>query len=79
MMSDMDPRLKVKVLLAQALFGHPDIILLDEPTCGLDQETAAALMAALFTRVQETGQTLLTITHERTLVTKFQQTIELRK
>ena len=29
MMSDMDPRLKVKVLLAQALFGHPDIILLD--------------------------------------------------
>ena len=40
---------------------------------------AAALMAALFARVQETGQTLLTITHERTLVTKFHQTIELRK
>ena len=36
MMSDMDPRLKFKVLLAQALFGHPDIILLDEPTNHLD-------------------------------------------
>ena len=39
MMSDMDPRLKVKVLLAQALFGHPDIILLDEPTNNLDIES----------------------------------------
>ena len=35
-MADLDPRLKVKVLLAQALFGHPDIILLDEPTNNLD-------------------------------------------
>ncbi|MDO5001340.1 MAG: ATP-binding cassette domain-containing protein, partial [Eubacteriales bacterium] len=32
LMRDIDPRLKVKVLLAQALFGHPDVILLDEPT-----------------------------------------------
>ena len=36
LMADMDPRLKVKVLLAQALFGKPDIILLDEPTNHLD-------------------------------------------
>ncbi|NLA87408.1 MAG: ATP-binding cassette domain-containing protein, partial [Clostridiales bacterium] len=35
-MSDMEPRQKVKVLLAQALFGAPDIILLDEPTNNLD-------------------------------------------
>ena len=35
-MSEMEPRRKVKVLLAQALFGKPDIILLDEPTNNLD-------------------------------------------
>lgn len=68
-----------RLLTAIAIAGKEPVILLDEPTCGLDQKTAAALMAALFARVQETGQTLLTITHERTLVTKFQQTIELRK
>ncbi|MPM24298.1 putative ABC transporter ATP-binding protein YbiT [bioreactor metagenome] len=36
LMSGLDGRLKVKVLLAQALFGSPDILLLDEPTNNLD-------------------------------------------
>lgn len=38
-MADTDGRVKVKVLLAQALFGQPDIILLDEPTNNLDIES----------------------------------------
>ena len=37
-MANVDPRLKVKVLLAQALFGNPDIVMLDEPTNNLDIE-----------------------------------------
>ena len=38
-MADTDPRVKVKVLLAQALFGNPDIVMLDEPTNNLDIES----------------------------------------
>ena len=37
-MATIDPRLKVKILLAQALFGNPDIVMLDEPTNNLDIE-----------------------------------------
>ncbi|MDE6841709.1 MAG: ATP-binding cassette domain-containing protein, partial [Oscillospiraceae bacterium] len=35
-MATLDPRLKVKVLLAQALFGSPDLLMMDEPTNNLD-------------------------------------------
>ena len=36
LMATLDARLKVKVLLAQALFGNPDILMMDEPTNNLD-------------------------------------------
>jgi ATPase subunit of ABC transporter with duplicated ATPase domains len=39
LMQDIPSNLKVRVLIAQALFGNPDILLLDEPTNGLDIET----------------------------------------
>ena len=39
LVKELDGNQKVRVLLAQALFGHPDILLLDEPTNDLDLET----------------------------------------
>ena len=43
LMKDLAANMKVRVLLAQALFGNPDILLLDEPTNNLDVETIAWL------------------------------------
>jgi ATPase subunit of ABC transporter with duplicated ATPase domains len=43
LMTDIPANVKVRVLLAQALFGNPDILLLDEPTNNLDVETISWL------------------------------------
>lgn len=43
LMSDLDGKLKVRVLLAQALFGNPDVLIMDEPTNDLDYETISWL------------------------------------
>ena len=48
LMADTDGRMKVKVLLAQALFGKPDIIMLDEPTNNLDIESINWLKRTFF-------------------------------
>ena len=60
-MSDMDPRQKVKVLLAQALFGTPDIILLDEPTNNLDVNSVVWLEDFLM----DYEGTVIVVSHDR--------------
>lgn len=60
-MSELDGRLKVKVLLAQALFGHPDIILLDEPTNNLDLASVVWLEDFLL----DYDGTVLVVSHDR--------------
>ena len=61
LLSEIDPRLKVKVLLAQALFGHPDIILLDEPTNNLDLNSVVWLENFLM----DYEGTVLVVSHDR--------------
>ena len=48
-MKDLPGALKVKVLLARALFGNPDILLLDEPTNNLDPASREEILGALGT------------------------------
>ena len=61
MMSELEGRQKVKALLAQALFGQPDIILMDEPTNNLDLPSVVWLEDFLLDYVG----TVLVVSHDR--------------
>ncbi len=60
-MSDIDDTLKVRILLAQALFGNPDILLLDEPTNHLDLESIHWLENFL----ENFNNTVIVVSHDR--------------
>ena len=66
LMSEMSGPLKVKVLLAQALFGNPDILLLDEPTNHLDLDAIAWLEEFLI----NFENTVIVVSHDRYFLNK---------
>ena len=66
MMSELPGALKVKVLLAQALFGNPDILLLDEPTNHLDLDAIAWLEEFLI----NFENTVIVVSHDRYFLNK---------
>ena len=61
LMSEMEGKLKVRVLLAQALFGNPDVLIMDEPTNDLDFETIGWLENFL----ANYENTVLVVSHDR--------------
>ena len=61
MMGELENQNKVKVLLAQALFGNPDVLILDEPTNDLDIETIAWLEDFL----ADYENTVIVVSHDR--------------
>ncbi len=65
-MKDIASELKVKVLLAQALFGNPDILLLDEPTNHLDLDAIAWLEEFLI----NFENTVIVVSHDRYFLNK---------
>ena len=66
LMSEIPAKLKVKVLLAQALFGNPDILLLDEPTNNLDMEAINWLEEFLINY----QNTVIVVSHDRYFLNK---------
>ncbi|HAR85753.1 MAG TPA: ABC transporter ATP-binding protein [Clostridium sp.] len=66
LMKDLNGSEKVKVLLAQALFGHPDILLLDEPTNHLDIKSIAWLENFLM----DFEGTVIVVSHDRHFLNK---------
>ena len=65
-MGDLPGPMKVKVLLAQALFGNPDILLLDEPTNNLDLDAIAWLEEFLI----NFENTVIVVSHDRYFLNK---------
>ena len=61
LMSEVDSKLKVRVLLAQALFGSPDVLIMDEPTNDLDYETINWLENFL----ADYENTVIVVSHDR--------------
>ncbi|MBU2996070.1 ATP-binding cassette domain-containing protein [Cellulophaga baltica] len=60
-MGDLDSKLKVRVLLAQALFGNPDVLIMDEPTNDLDYDTISWLEHFL----ANYDNTVIVVSHDR--------------
>jgi ATPase subunit of ABC transporter with duplicated ATPase domains len=61
LMKDIDAKAKVRVLLAQALFGNPDVLIMDEPTNDLDYETISWLENFL----ANYKNTVIVVSHDR--------------
>ena len=61
LMSDLDGKQKVRVLLAQALFGNPDVLIMDEPTNDLDYDTIMWLEDFL----ANYENTVIVVSHDR--------------
>ncbi|PIE49914.1 MAG: ABC-F family ATPase [Flavobacteriales bacterium] len=61
LMKDLDNKAKVRVLLAQALFGNPDVLIMDEPTNDLDYEAIKWLEGFL----ANYDNTVIVVSHDR--------------
>ena len=67
-----------RVAVARALANDPALVLADEPTGNLDDQSAESVMVMLTNAVRERGKTLLLVTHERDTLQAIDRSLELR-
>ena len=60
-----------RIAIARSLLNEPDIILADEPTGNLDDETAEGIMNLLLNINREMGPAVIMVTHKRSIISKF--------
>ena len=68
-----------RVALARALVHEPTLLLADEPTGNLDEETAQQVLPVLFSLTRARGATLLVVTHDEALARSADRVLELRE
>lgn len=66
-----------RVVIARALINRPAILLCDEPTADLDEETERLIMAELLRVNRESGTTLVLVTHNLALAVQAQQVVHI--
>lgn len=66
-----------RIAVARALVGDPDIILADEPTGNLDSINSKVLIDTLLELVHETNNTIIIVTHDKTIAERTNRTITL--
>lgn len=68
-----------RVGLARAMVGNPKLLLADEPTGNLDQETGAHVIELMFGLARERGTAILLITHDQSLAHKADRTLHMNE
>ena len=68
-----------RVAVARALIGQPPLIIADEPTSALDSDTRQAFLELLFTEVEAAGSSLLFVSHDSSLASVFDRSVDLRE
>lgn len=66
-----------RVAAARALIGAPELIIADEPTSSIDTDARDAFLDLLFAEVNASGSTLLFVSHDPGLETRFETTVHL--
>ena len=68
-----------RVAIARALAARPKLVLADEPTGNLDEETADEVLRAFVTLVKDTGAALVIVTHSQKVAARMGRHLTLRK
>ncbi len=71
--------MRQRILIAMALAGEPELLIADEPTTALDEETQQEVLRLLKDVQQETGAAMLFITHDLSLVEKLAERVAIMK
>jgi putative ABC transport system ATP-binding protein len=75
--ADLSVGQQQRVAAARALVGRPELIVADEPTSALDRDRQVAFLDLLFAESKEAGATLIMVSHDQSLASRFDRIVRL--